>query len=75
MAGAIYAMTKKIWASGSALLLFQGDANRLIQWSVVSGSGAITALSSVTDASGRCYAKYQPNGYVGQVVIQATYGG
>lgn len=61
-------------ADASALLAFDGPALVVVDWSVVSGPGAVTPLSHVTDATGRAWAVYRPNGESGTATIRVQHG-
>lgn len=61
--------------SGSdGFLIFQGPANKVVQWAILSGGGTISPFQSFTDANGYAQAKYTPGAYLGDVQIQVTYG-
>lgn len=61
-------------ADASALLTFDGPAHVIVEWSVVSGPGTVTPLSHATDATGRAWAVYRPNGESGSATIRVQHG-
>ena len=61
-------------ADASALLAFDGPAQVVVDWSVVSGPGTVTPLSDATDVSGRAWAVYRPNGASGTATIRVQHG-
>lgn len=61
-------------ADASSLLAFDGPANVLVSWSVTAGPGTVTALSSTTDATGRAWALYKPNGVEGTATVRVDHG-
>lgn len=61
-------------ADASALLAFDGPANMLVTWSVTAGPGTVTPLSNATDATGRAWALYKPNGVEGAATVRCTHG-
>lgn len=61
-------------ADASALLAFDGLANVIVEWSVVSGPGTVTPLGDATDATGRAWAVYRPNGDAGTSTIRVRHG-
>ena len=61
-------------ADASALLAFDGPAHVVVAWSVVSGPGSVTPLSDATDATGRAWAVYRPNGDTGTARIRVQHG-
>ena len=61
-------------ADASALLAFDGPAHVIVEWSIVSGPGTVTPLVDATDATGRAWAVYRPNGASGTATIRAQHG-
>ena len=61
-------------ADASALLTFDGPANVIVEWSVASGPGTVTPLNHATDAAGRAWAVYRPNGAYGTTTIRVQHG-
>ena len=61
-------------ADASSLLTFDGPANVLVDWSVVSGPGTVTPLGDATDVTGRAWAVYRPNGESGTATIRVQHG-
>ncbi len=61
-------------ADASALLAFDGPAHVVVDWSVVSGPGRVTPLDHATDATGRAWAVYRPNGVSGTATIRVQHG-
>ena len=61
-------------ADASALLAFDGPANVLVDWSVVSGPGSVTPIANATDATGRAWAVYRPGGSTGTAKIRVQHG-
>ena len=61
-------------ADASSLLAFDGPAHVIVDWSVVSGPGTVTPLSHATDATGRAWAVYRPNGDTGTATIRVQHG-
>lgn len=70
----ISAMPASLRADASALLAFDGPAHVIVAWSIVSGPGTVTPLSSATDATGRAWAVYRPNGASGTATIRVQHG-
>lgn len=61
-------------ADGSVLVAFDGPALRTVEWSVTSGPGRIVPLASATDATGRAWAVYYPDGGSGTARVRCAYG-
>lgn len=61
-------------ADASSLLAFDGPANVLVAWSVTAGPGTVTPLTNSTDATGRAWAVYRPNGVTGAATVQVQHG-
>lgn len=61
-------------ADASALLAFDGPAHVVVDWTVVSGPGRVTPMSNTTDATGRAWAVYRPNGEPGVATIRVQHG-
>jgi len=61
-------------ADASALLAFDGPAYVIVEWSIVSGPGTVTPLAEATDATGRAWALYRPNGASGTATIRVRHG-
>lgn len=55
-----------------ALIVFAGPARRSVTWTLA-GPGALTPLSSSTDAAGMAAARYTPAG-TGSATISVEYG-
>jgi hypothetical protein len=70
----ISAMPASPRADASALLAFDGPALVIVAWSVVSGPGTVMPLADVTDATGRAWAVYRPNGASGTATIRVKHG-
>lgn len=70
----ISAMPATPRADASALLAFDGPAHVVVDWSVVSGPGTVTPLGDATDATGRAWAVYRPNGESGTATIRVQHG-
>jgi hypothetical protein len=71
--GAITAYPAAPAADASALLVYQGTANRAIEWSLT-GSGTLAALSAMTDHAGIAGARYTPGTVGATVLIEAKAG-
>lgn len=70
----ISAMPASPRADASALLAFDGPALVVVEWSIVSGPGTVTPLADATDATGRAWAVYRPNGVSGTATIRVQHG-
>ena len=70
----ISAMPASPRADASALLAFDGPAHVIVEWSVVSGPGTVMPLGDATDAAGRAWAVYRPNGESGIATIRVQHG-
>ena len=62
-------LTGKILEDGSAILCFQGPANRAVDWRILSGTGTLTPFTLFTDAYGRASCKFDAGGIPGAVVV------
>lgn len=71
--GAIIAYPSQVHADASVLLVYQGQPNRSLSWSL-SGSGIITPFSNNTDAQGRAGAKYTPGTPGNTVTVEVIAG-
>lgn len=71
--GTITAFPQTVYADGTALLVYQGQPNRSVNWTIT-GSGSITALSNATDETGRAGAKYTPGTPNTSVLVEVTAG-
>ena len=70
----ISAVPASLHADASALLAFDGPAHVIVDWSIVSGPGTVTPLADATDATGRAWAVYRPNGVSGTATIRVRHG-
>ncbi len=70
----ISAMPATPRADASALLAFDGPAHVIVEWWVVSGPGTVMPLADATDATGRAWAVYRPNGASGTATIRVQHG-
>ena len=61
-------------ADASALLAFDGPAHVVVAWSVIAGPGSVTPISATTDATGRAWAVYRPDGDAGTATIRVQHG-
>ena len=61
-------------ADGSCLVAFDGPPNVGVVWSVTYGPGQIAGHSPTTDATGRAWATYTPQGVNGNASIAVNYG-
>ena len=61
-------------ADASALLAFDGPASVLVTWSVIAGPGHVVPLTDATDARGRAWAVYYPDGGSGSAIIEVIHG-
>lgn len=61
-------------ADGSCLIAFDGPPGVAVTWTVINGPGHIDAQSAATDASGRAWAIYSPDGGTGTATIEVTHG-
>lgn len=65
----------KVYAdSTGVLIVLSALPNRAVTWSIQSGDGTLTPITSFTDAQGRAAAKYIPGTVNTTVVIEAQYG-
>lgn len=71
--GIIVAYPPTIYADGTSLLVYQGQPNRSVNWTVT-GSGTITPLSNYTDSAGLAGAKYTPGTPNTSVLVEVTAG-
>lgn len=69
----ITAYPSAIHADGTALLVYKGQPNRTVSWSLT-GSGTITPLSNYTDATGSAGAKYTPGEVNDLVTVEVIAG-
>lgn len=60
--------------STGALVVLSGVPNRAVTWSIASGDGTLTPITTYTDAQGRSAAKYVPGTAGTTPVIEAQYG-
>jgi hypothetical protein len=70
----LYLLTGQVRASGCTILAFVGPQNRYVEWSILSGGGALFPDREYTDEYGRAGCRYEAGGYVGAVTIEARYG-
>lgn len=61
-------------ADGSTLLCFDGPPLRIVEWTVTSGPGRLVPLAPATDAAGRAWAVYYPDGGEGTARVRCAYG-
>lgn len=64
----------RVRADGSTLLVFQGPPGMIVAWRVTSGPGHVVALAGVTDAAGRAWAVYYPDGGSGTARVRVEHG-
>jgi len=64
----------RVRADGSTLLVFQGPPGVAVAWHVASGPGHVVALADVTDAAGRAWAVYYPDGGSGIARVRVDHG-
>lgn len=64
----------RVRADGSTLLLFEGPSDVAVSWTVASGPGHVVALADVTDAAGRAWAVYYPDGGSGSARVRVEHG-
>lgn len=69
----VIAYPNAVREDASALLVYQGQPNRSVSWSLT-GSGTLTPLSGFTDAAGRAGARYTP-GSAGDIVTVEVVAG
>lgn len=69
----ITALPARIRADATALVIVMAAPNRTVAWSM-SGPGTLEIITDVTDAGGRAYAKYVPDGGTGSAIVSAVYG-
>ncbi len=60
--------------STGALVTLSGLPNRTVTWSIASGDGTITPITSYTNAQGTAAALYTPGTAGITAVIEAQYG-
>ena len=60
--------------STGALVVLSALPNRAVNWSIASGDGTLTPITTYTDAQGRAAAMYVPGTVNTTVVIEADYG-
>lgn len=70
----ISAMPATPRADASTLLAFDGPPHVIVEWSIASGPGTVTPLADATDATGRAWAVYRPNGASGTATIRVRHG-
>lgn len=63
-----------IYADASSLIVFQGPANVTVAWSIQSGPGTLTPLSTRTNQFGVAAARWTPAGATGTAVIRCSHG-
>lgn len=71
--GTLTAYPYNVHADSTALVVYQGEPNRSVSWSLI-GSGTLQPLSSYTDGSGRAGARYIPGNTGETVTIGVTAG-
>jgi hypothetical protein len=70
---AVFSLTGTVHDNGTAILCFQGPANHVIDWRIISGSALLTPLGNVTDQFGRASCKFDAVGIAGLVVVGVAY--
>ncbi|SFL93390.1 hypothetical protein [Nitrosomonas communis] len=73
MMATLSAYPSQVHADATALLVYQGQPNRTVNWNLV-GSGSVTPLSNCTDETGKAGALYQPGTAGGTVKVEVTAG-
>jgi hypothetical protein len=71
--GTLAAYPDKVRADASTLVMYQGAANRAIQWSLT-GSGTLLPLTDYTDVAGRAAAIYTPGSEGDVITVGVTVG-
>jgi len=71
----IFKLTGQIRAGGGAVFCFVGPPDRVVEWSLTDGGGALFPYTDYTDPWGRASCLYQAGGYSGSLTIQVQYGG
>lgn len=70
---ALAMLANPLYAGSTGIVVFSGLPDRAVAWSLVSGSGTLTPITSYTDAAGHAWARYEPLA-AGAAVIEATHG-
>ena len=61
-------------ADGSTLVAFDGPPSVVVAWRVEIGPGHLEPLTETTDATGRAFAVYYPDGGTGSARIEVRHG-
>ena len=61
-------------ADGSTLIAFDGPPGVVVAWRVEIGPGHLAPLTETTDATGRAFAVYYPDGGTGSARIEVRHG-
>ena len=61
-------------ADGSTLVAFDGPPSVVVAWRVHSGPGHLAPITATTDATGRAFAVYYPDGGTGSARIEVSHG-
>ena len=61
-------------ADGSTLVAFDGPPGVVVAWRVEIGPGHLAPLTETTDATGRAFAVYYPDGCTGSARIEVRHG-
>lgn len=67
------AYKQTIYADATSMLVFQGQANVAVEWSITSGAGTVEPLSDATDERGIAGAIYRADGTVGDAVVRCAH--
>jgi hypothetical protein len=70
----ISATPLRVHVNGTSLLVFTGEANRTVEWSITVGDGFITVISDQTDDQGQASATYTPGTVDTLITIEVEYG-
>lgn len=71
----IYSLTGPVRSGGSQILIFVGPPNRVVQWTITTGSGELIPYTDITDENGMASCMYHAGESQGELVITVTYGG
>jgi hypothetical protein len=70
----ISATPLRVEVGGTSLLVFTGEPNKTVDWSIISGDGSLNVIGEETDDQGQAIATYSPGTVDTLVTIQVEYG-
>jgi hypothetical protein len=70
----ITATPLRVEVGGTSLLVFVGEPNKTVDWSITAGDGFLTVIGEETDDQGQAIATYTPGTVDTLVTIEVTYG-